>query len=179
MKIVSAEISQLKTIKQLYKKAFPFFERKPFFILKSQYKKGFLQLFLAQKEGVFVGFVICIKHNGLCLIDYIAVSPQFRGCGYGGEILKLLKNEYKECIIFLEEEQPSLKAKNSKQRIIRKMFYLRHGFCETQVKCKVYGEDMELLAFGGDIKMQQYKQFMKSTLGVFSIFIPIKECKAK
>lgn len=68
-----------------------------------------------------------------------------RGQGTGAEALKLIREKYKGCRVFLEIELPGEQYDNNEQRTRRKAFYLRNGLKASGIHTKVYETDMELL----------------------------------
>ena len=76
----------IELLKELYKKAFPENERKPFELVLENEKKGITDI-LAIEDDVFKGLVITIKKNDLVLVDYFAVDEAMRGQGTGEEAL--------------------------------------------------------------------------------------------
>lgn len=70
----------IELLKELYKKAFPENERKPFELVLENEKKGITDI-LAIEDDVFKGLVITIKKNDLILVDYFAVDEAMRGQG--------------------------------------------------------------------------------------------------
>ena len=86
---------QLKKIRLLYEAAFPKSEKKPFWYMLKKRKKGFFDLLEIQDEdGNFCGLAIMMLSNGLALLDYLAISPECRGCGVGSMALRELQERY-------------------------------------------------------------------------------------
>lgn len=156
----------LPLIQGLYKRAFPFAERKPFIILKAQKRKGIAEIYAAEDSEGFSGLAITISLGKLVLIDYIAVDENKRGSGAGSCILTELKRIYAGKMLFLEREAVVPEAKNASQRKKRREFYLRNGFKDTGIPVRIYGNDMTLMTYGGSVSFDEYKSFLKATLGV-------------
>ena len=150
----------IELLKELYKKAFPENERKPFDLVLENEKKGITDI-LAIEDDVFKGLVITIKKNDLVLVDYFAVDESMRGQGTGAEALKLIREKYKGCRVFLEIELPGEQYDNNEQRTRRKAFYLRNGLKASGIHTKVYETDMELLIFDKPVSFEEYKDIFK------------------
>ena len=69
--------------------------------------------------------------DDLVYIYYLAVDPELRGRGYGGQILELLKQSHPGGPIALDIESRKRNADNAKQREARRKFYLDNGFKPT------------------------------------------------
>lgn len=79
----------------------------------------------------FSGFIITMKFRKCVYICYLAVCPEKRSQGIGGQTLKILKEYYPDCQIVVDFEAPDENSSNNVQRIRRRNFYYRNGFFET------------------------------------------------
>ncbi|MCM1506929.1 MAG: GNAT family N-acetyltransferase [Ruminococcus flavefaciens] len=82
-------------------------------------------------EDEFSGFIITIKLIKCVYICYLAVCPEKRSQGIGGQALKMLKEYYPDCQIVVDFEAPDENSENNQQRIRRRNFYYRNGFFAT------------------------------------------------
>ena len=120
--------ANLNNLKELYIRAFPESERKPFDLMEKNADNGSMEILSLEKEDEeFLGLVITILYEDKVLIDYFAVDESKRNGGIGGKALKLISDRYKDRKIFLEIETPDENAENNAQRLSRKAFYLRNG----------------------------------------------------
>jgi ribosomal protein S18 acetylase RimI-like enzyme len=101
----------------------------------------------------------------MVLVDYLAVLPEARSRGIGGEVLRQIAEKYPDKRIFLEIESPEESAPNNAQRLKRKSFYLRNGLSETNIHIRIYGNHMELLALSGGVSFEEYRELLKETVG--------------
>ena len=132
----------------LYEQAFPASERKS---LEWMLADGNYDLWMISTPDVRVaGMVITVRHGELVLLDYLAVDPALRGQGIGHAVLPVVRRQYADHHLFLEIEAPDETADNAEQRRRRKAFYLSAGLCECGVRVRMYGTDMELLAYPED-----------------------------
>lgn len=160
-----ASHSDWRKIKQLYKIAFPRYERKPLWIVRMKHRKGEADIWILEHEGEFAGFAITVNELDMVLLDYFAISQDKRNIGLGGTALKALQQMYVGKRFFLEIECIEVKAANNKERIRRKAFYLQNGMTEIGVKANVYTVDMELLGYNCDITFEDYKKLYYASYG--------------
>lgn len=159
-------------VKELYKKAFPLFERMPFFMLENAAKKGratFSTVFDARK---FAGFVYYVQKEDLLLIFFFAVNENLRGKGYGSGILSALKEKYSGKRIFLEIETIDERAKDNDNRLRRKAFYERNGFASCGFNTGGLFMKYDVLSFGGKVTSEDYRKLMLYFAGknVYDLF---------
>lgn len=166
-----------KKIKQLYKAAFPRYERKPLWIVRMKHRKGEADIWVIEHEGEFAGFAITVNELDMVLLDYFAISENQRSDGLGGKALKLLQKKYEDKRFFLEIECEDDSAENAAERVRRKAFYLRNGMSEIGVKANVYTVDMELLGYNCDVTFEDYEKLYHASYGnmIAGNIIEIKE----
>ncbi len=157
--------ANLNNLKELYIRAFPESERKPFDLMEKNADNGSMEILSLEKEdGEFLGLVITILYEDKVLIDYFAVDESKRNGGIGGKALKLISDRYKDSKIFLEIETPDEKAENNAQRVSRKAFYLRNGMKESGIHADIYDTDMELLIFDNPVTFDEYVAVYKAAI---------------
>lgn len=159
-----------KQEKELYKEAFPANERIPIFILKHLAKKDKADFYGIYDDEKFVGIIYIIYYKDIVFISYFAISNKFRGNGYGGRVIDLIKNKYKENRIILNIEVLDEKASNNKQRIRRKAFYEKCGFKDLGYFIKEGDEKYEMLCFSKDdlrVEKEEYMNLMENFFGKF------------
>lgn len=155
MKAQSATL--LAKVKDLYMEAFPLEERKPFDLMENMQESGTVEILAAQDGEKFLGLAITVAYKNLVLLDYFAISENFRSGGVGTNALTLLKERYKGKKFFLEIEDPEEKTDNQEQRIRRKHFYLRNGMTRMPFLVKVAGINMEVLTHDCTLNYEEYK----------------------
>ena len=157
--------ANLNNLKELYIRAFPESERKPFDLMEKNADNGSMEILsLENEDGEFLGLVITILYEDKVLIDYFAVDESKRNCGIGGKALKLISDRYKDSKIFLEIETPDKNAENNAQRVSRKAFYLRNGMKESGIHADIYDTDMELLIFDNPVTFDEYVAVYKAAI---------------
>ena len=95
MKIVKAtDEKRLKYIEELYLRAFPKEERKPFGLMLQKQTEGTMEILSIEEENTFLGLAIFAFDKDLALLDYFAITDEFRGQGIGSKALKALQKIY-------------------------------------------------------------------------------------
>ncbi len=136
----------------LYETSFPASERKDLdSLLTGTHAHAYRVLVARTQDCPVAGMVITATHGGLVMLDYLAVRPDMRSRGLGHALLPLIRKQFPDKHFFLETEAPTKDCDNLTQRLRRKRFYLSAGLAETGVRARIYGTDMELLAYPEDI----------------------------
>ena len=160
-----ASHSEWRKLTQLYKTAFPRYERKPLWIVRMKHRKGEADIWVIDHEGEFAGMAITVNELDMVLLDYFAISENKRSGGLGSRALKLLQEKYKDKRFFLEIECEDDKASNAAERVRRKAFYIRNGMSEIGVKANVYTVDMELLGYNCNVTFGDYEKLYHASYG--------------
>lgn len=174
MKLKPMATNTKQEVKQLYEQAFPKEERRPFWMLSRQCKKGVMEILTIEEEEENVGLIISSFYKQIVLVEYFAVMSNQRGNGIGGRALTLAKERYKGKTLILEIEQPDPNIHDMKMR--RQEFYNRHGFLDAGVEIYFHGVPMKILSYDGkQISYEQYKNHYKKTAGtLLTWYIGIK-----
>ena len=155
----------------LYEEAFPPAERKEMPFMTDGPLSSLYDVLVIRTDDVSVaGMVILVRHGGLILLDYFAVSPALRGHGIGRAALPLIRafctQKHPGDHLFLKIEVPTADCPNPVQRVRRKAFYLSSGLIGTGIRLYIYGSDMELLAYPDDapfITPDGYRSLLRAT----------------
>ena len=162
---------QLTQIKKLYKEAFPRNERKPFFLILKKQRQGYsdiLSIKSASESGEndrILGEAIIIKNGDIALLDYFAISPDFRGGGIGSRALHLLRQRYGSYRFMLEIESTVHPASDPAQRLSRKNFYLRGGMKCMDYLVSLFGVEMEIMTYDCTVTFEEYHALYEKTFG--------------
>jgi GNAT superfamily N-acetyltransferase len=149
--------SNKKEIKTLYRNAFPKEERVPFLFLRYKEKRGKGHFYAAIDNDQFVGLVYTVIKGKYVYIFYLAVSSEYRGCGYGSKILDAIKEKYPTSIfVLLIEDTDQKDAFNYKERIRRLSFYNKNGFRQLHCKVEEQGVLYEILSTSSMSKEDYY-----------------------
>ena len=138
--------SEFWKITRLLKSAFPKKEQTPvFLLLLGALRKGtHFTAFYA--ENKFAGLLYTIENNRYYFILYLAVNPEMRSGGIGGEILDYAYTQAGDKIIVLNVEPLDSATDNSEQRERRIAFYARHSIVETGYGFSMDGVPYSVLA---------------------------------
>ena len=158
-------ISQWVQIYQLYQKAFPASEKKPFGIILKKYRLGKTDIWRFTRDGKFAGLIITINGDAHILLDYLAVDEAQRGTGIGSEILQRMRQHYAGKGVFLEIESVYEECDNLQQRLRRKHFYEKCGMQSMEVFVWLFGVKMELMGFDCRLDYEHYHAFYRDNYG--------------
>jgi GNAT superfamily N-acetyltransferase len=138
--------TEFNKITHLLKSAFPKKEQTSvFLLLLGTLRKN--THFTAFYDGdKFVGLLYTIENDKYYFILYLAVNPEMRSGGIGGEILDYAYAQAGDKIIVLNVEPLDSAADNHEQRERRIAFYARHGICETGYGFSADGVEYSVLA---------------------------------
>ena len=157
--------AQWKAVHNLYEKAFPDYEKKPFWLIRLKNLQKRADVWCIEDDGQFIGIGIMMGAPGLVLLDYFAIDETLRGQGYGSKALKALQEKYVNQHFFLEIESVYDKCDNMKERKRRKQFYLKNGMTEMQIMVNLFGTNMEVLGHGCKLDFDTYRTVYEYTYG--------------
>lgn len=168
MTLKTPDKGDLRRIKRLYRAAFPRVERKPFYFVPRQIKKGSAELFALETDsGEFAGFALIAtaKDEDIVMLSYFAVEEKLRGQGIGSAALKALMERYSASRFILEIESVSAPCDNLEARQKRRRFYLNNGMTSAGFTARVFATDLEVLTAGKPITFEEYQNLYASRLG--------------
>ena len=138
-------------VSDLFLEAFPEDERPPLFVFLNSLKKKEITLLTFYDNETFIGFAYLAIHNDICCIYFLAVCAPYRHQGFGGQILEIIKQEYKDYVLMLCYEEVDPKYENYEERVLRKNFYRSHGFIDNKIKTNEYGVIYETAYIGSHL----------------------------
>ena len=158
-----------RKFKKLFIKSFPFIERAPYYLLLDRAEKGRADMFAALDDnGDFSGMLYMLKDDEIAYIFYLAVSEEKRGRGVGSEILSAMKEHYNGKRIFLARERIEKSSPNFNERIKRREFYIRNGFCDYPDRFIREGAVVyAFMGIGGAVSGKEYDTLIKDWIGKF------------
>lgn len=116
-----------------YLEIFPEDERKPLELIQSSYEEQYTKIIEIIHKSEIVGFMLLnrVKEKGYCVLDYLAILPQYRNSKFGTKALQLLLEQEKENKgVFIEVEKPGL-GRDKEENLLRERrtnFYEKIGF---------------------------------------------------
>ena len=166
MKLIKAtDQIRLKCIEKLYMEAFPKSERKPFGLILHKQAEGTMEILSIEEENSFLGLAILAFDKDIVLLDYFAVSPEFRAQGVGSRAIQALQKIYKGRRFVLEIETTKKKNPEPELRNRRKEFYLRNGLHTMDFDVNLFGVEMEILSNCSKLSFDEYLHIYRNACG--------------
>ncbi|MDO4321975.1 MAG: GNAT family N-acetyltransferase [Lachnospiraceae bacterium] len=165
MDVSTATSLDMPFILDLYQKAFPQEERKPFSLIERKAAMGSMEILVLKEDGKKCGLAITAMGEELVLLDYFAIAEQYQGQGLGTDALFLLRELYRDKQFFLEIEELDETQPNYQERVRRKNFYLRNGMLETGIHVELFRVKMELLAAKPGLCYEECELLYRELLG--------------
>ena len=167
MKIIKAtDENRLKLIEDLYMRAFPKAERKPFQLMVKKQAEGTMELLSIEEENKFLGLAIFAHDKDIALLDYFAISDEMRGQGIGSRAIKALQKIYTGKRFVLEIETTKKPCDDLEMRSKRKAFYLRNGLHTMDFDVTLFGVEMETLSNADHLNFDEYLDVYKNACGL-------------
>lgn len=152
-------------IDPLFVAAFPKEERPPISLLYKRHRQGKADFRAVMDGETFVGLVLITGCETVKTLMFFAIEKDFRGKGYGSQVLKMIRKEFAEKPFFLCAEPLDEKADNAQERIRRLQFYAHNGFTEIGLHVKEAGVEYTILTPGTPLVHDQYKAAMLPFFG--------------
>ena len=167
MKIIKAtDEKRLKIIEDLYLRAFPKAERKPFSLMVKKQLEGTMEILSIEEENAFLGLAIFAHDKDIALLDYFAISDEMRGQGIGSRAIKSLQKIYAGKRFVLEIETTKKPCNDLELREHRKAFYLRNGLHTMDFDVMLFGVEMEMLSNANHLNFDEYLDVYKNACGL-------------
>ena len=154
-----------RDIKKLYFSAFPKEERFAFCYIKRKSKTEAEECIAVYDNGIYAGLLILVRFKDVTLLFYFAVADNLRGKGYGTEILNGLKEFYPDDRIILMFEIPDENSPNNAQRLQRKAFYEKNGFCDCGYITEERGVKYKTYSYGGMVSEEEFTELLINYIG--------------
>lgn len=167
MKIIKAtDEKRLKLIEDLYMRAFPASERKPFQMIIKKQAEGTMELLSIEEDNRFLGLAIFAHDKDIALLDYFAISDEIRGQGIGSRAVRALQKIYAGKRFVLEIETTKKPCSDLEMRKHRKAFYLRNGLHTMDFDVILFGVEMEMLSNADHLTYEEYLDVYKNACGL-------------
>ena len=165
MQFTEVKKNQIKKIKALYTSAFPKIERKPFWLMMLNHKRGRLKILYIEDNNEFAGLAVTAEHNDRALLLYFAIAPDKRDKGYGSKALQMLMKLYEKKKFYLEIESTKKECNDIEIRLKRKSFYYKNGMREVGLNVNLFGTEMEVLSSGASLDYDEYIEPYEKNFG--------------
>lgn len=149
----------------LYKEAFPGFQRVPSWILRYKMRNGKAGLSVLYEHDTWIGLIYVTEYQDIVFVQFFAISESRRSDGYGSKVMNLMRDMHSGNRIVLNIEELDEQAENYQQRVKRKAFYEKNGFSSSGHLVKEPGERLEMLIHGGSISQEEIEAMYKSLFG--------------
>ena len=167
MKIIKAtDEKRLQKIEDLYLRAFPLSERKPFKMMIQKQTEGTMEILSIEEENSFLGLAIFAHDKDIALLDYFAISDEIRGQGIGSRAIRALQKIYAGKRFVLEIETTKKTCADLEMRKHRKAFYLRNGLHTMDFDVNLFGVEMEMLSNADHLNYDEYLDVYKNACGL-------------
>ena len=149
---------------------FPDNERKPLTMILKALSQGSYECLGLFDDQRLVGYTFLVKGENDYLVDYLAVYPEQRNKGVGGELLHLLKEGFRDAdniVIEVEDPDNAEEEAEKETRTRRKSFYMRNGCEDTGLKVECFGVIFQILTLGSpscDHLLELYLSFYRKML---------------
>ncbi len=160
VKHISWDSVDLDKVESLAKEAFPPKEYLSPGELIQMAERGEVDFWGLYDENSFVGFMVISLFEDMCYLFFLAIDPNIRSKGYGGQALRLLDELYPNKQQVVDFEMIDDAALNNEQRITRKAFYMRNGYQETRKFISYRGVDYEILCRDTPFDFEKFKRMM-------------------
>ena len=149
--------ARLQRAEALYMEAFPKSERKPWALIVGKQLEGSMEILaIEDDENSFLGLAVFAFDKDLALLDYFAISAEFRGQGAGSEAIRALQKRYADKRFLLEIETTKKPCDDLTMREQRKAFYLRNGLHVMNFDVLLFGVEMEILSNCEHLTFEEY-----------------------
>ena len=145
----------------LYRRSFPRSERKPFGIILKKYRHRSTDIWCIRQDQRFLGFAATMNSPRLIMLDYLVISPRYRGQGLGTAAMKQILDKYADREFLLEIESPFEPGPDQALRQNRKRFYVNCGLEPLHIMADVFGVKMELLGKNCTMDFRRYHDFYR------------------
>ena len=159
---------------------FPACEVKPWEKIEQFTEAGLYDMFGMWEEGVllayaFVAMDVSKKH---LLMDYFAVSNDWRGKGYGQYFLAHLWELYPDTTGVIFEVEDVEEAVNEQERVLRKRrihFYEKVGLQMYPVCARVYDACYQLMFFSNTENMPDTEQIIEGYKALYRVILGVEK----
>ncbi|GBG94164.1 GNAT family acetyltransferase [Ligilactobacillus salitolerans] len=168
LKLIETDPKQkdFSQVDALYQQAFPADELYPAELLRAHLNDKNAKFWSIYDQAKWIGFTYCMTEKDLTYVGFLAISPEFRGTGYGSQTLKLIKEKYannRVCLLIEEVERSYSDFEARKKRL---SFYRKNGFQLAGFKIVELGVTYDfLVAVGQSLRSSEYLTLINNYTG--------------
>ncbi len=158
---ITVDFPDMARVEALAKEAFPPEEYLAPRTLIRMSEHGEVDFWAMYDQDAFVGFMVVSIFEDMSYLFFLAIDPDLRSHGYGGQALHALEDMYPGKQQVVDFEMIDEAAANNAQRITRKAFYTRNGYKETGKFISYLGVDYEILCRDEIFHFDTFKRMMQ------------------
>lgn len=161
LKKITFDFPEMEKLNLLAQEAFPIEEYiAPMELIKMSQKND-LDVWALYDEKTFVGFMVTVVYQKMAYLFFLAIDSSCRSKGYGSAALSEFSKKYSTCQQVVDMEMLDQAAANKEQRILRKRFYLRNGYKESEHYLTYFGVSYEVLYKGDVFDFGMFKEMLR------------------
>ena len=161
---------RIEKIHKLYESAFPPDERMPFERILQKRDAGTMTLLSIENEsGEFLGFANITLCQDALALNYFAILPEWRGKGFGTEVIVELKKRHPDRSIVIDIEDDCVESDNAEQRKRRRLFYERLGFCIMPYRLSIFGVPSIIMSSGRSYTFEEYTEIFAQVFSRWAV----------
>ena len=164
------ERERVEQIRVLYESAFPPDERMPFERVLQKRDAGTMTLLsIENADGEFLGFANVTLCQDALALNYFAILPEWRGKGFGTEVIVELKKRHPDRSIVIDIEDDCVESENPEQRKRRRLFYERLGFCAMPYRLSIFGVPSIIMSSGRSYTFEEYTEIFAQVFSAWAV----------
>ena len=117
----------IRKIEEMYENSFIEREKFPFTVLVSASNKDGITFQSIYNDENLIGMLFTIHDGKILFVLYLFINSEYQNEGYGGQVMDMLYEKYRNYDIILNIEAVQEGLPNSEARLKRQEFFTKHG----------------------------------------------------
>lgn len=117
----------IRKIEEMYENSFIEREKFPFTVLVSASNKDGITFQSIYNDENLIGMIFTIQDGKILFVLYLLINSEYQNEGYGGQVMDMLHEKYRNYDIILNIEAVQEGLPNSEARLKRQEFFTKHG----------------------------------------------------
>ena len=117
----------IRKIEEMYENSFIEREKFPFTVLVSASNKEGITFHSIYNDENLIGMLFTIQDGKILFVLYLLINSEYQNEGYGGQVMDMLHEKYRNYDIILNIEAVQEGLPNSEARLKRQEFFTKHG----------------------------------------------------